>query len=165
MTPIVQIGRKDSKPNEGRMNDTVPRLRVLVVDDCKDSADMLCSVLELWEIEARPAYSGLVALGRFGTFRPHVLLLDLSMPKLDGIALGERIRELPNGSDAALIAVTGMSEDDYHVSCKLAGFDHFIAKPLDADALKSLLAAYDPRNEHTTAVTVADRTRSPDVVF
>lgn len=114
-------------------------VRVLVVDDCQDSADMLCTLLKIWGFEAQCAYGGLEALGKFGVFQPDGVLIDLGMPRLDGIALGERVRELPGGNDTTLIAVTGFNDEDHRLRCMLAGFDHFLAKPVDAQKLELLL--------------------------
>lgn len=114
-------------------------VRVLVVDDCQESADMLCSLLKIWGFEAQCAYGGLQALGKFGVFQPDSVLIDLGMPKLDGIVLGQRVRELPGGKDATLIAVTGFNDEDHRLSCTLAGFDHFLAKPVDVQKLLLLL--------------------------
>jgi CheY-like chemotaxis protein len=69
-----------------------------------------------------------------------VVLLDIGLPKLNGLDACRRIREQPWGKDLVLVALTGWGQDDDRRKSKDAGFDHHMVKPVDYDALMKLLA-------------------------
>jgi response regulator RpfG family c-di-GMP phosphodiesterase len=88
---IVQVRRsRDATP---RIADSKRMLRVLVVDDNRDAADSLSRLVHLWGNDARTAYSGAAALEMMVVLQPHVVLLDLSMPKLDGCQVAQQLRQ------------------------------------------------------------------------
>jgi two-component system CheB/CheR fusion protein len=124
---------------EGR-NEARTALRVLVVDDSRDGADTLAMLLRLWGHDARVAYDGLDGLRLARTYRPQVVLLDLSLPRLDGYHLAEVLHGKTELPQARLIAVTGLGADCYRARCAGAGFDHFLVKPVDPDELHDLLS-------------------------
>ena len=113
-------------------------LRVLVADDCMDAADTLCTVLKLWGHDARAVYDGLAALEMVSSYRPDVLLLDISMPKMDGCHLAQQLR-LQTGLAVTLIAVTGWADDAHRLLCEDAGFDDCLIKPVEPSALHKRL--------------------------
>jgi CheY-like chemotaxis protein len=86
-------------------------LRVLVVDDNRDSADMLALVLRLSGHLAEATYNGPSALARAKGCPPDVVVLDLAMPGMDGYELGRRLRELPGMSAAVFVVLTGYPLD------------------------------------------------------
>jgi CheY-like chemotaxis protein len=117
------------------------RRRVLVVDDQPVNADSLAMVLELEGLEVETAYDGRAALEAAGRFRPHVVLLDIGMPKLDGYEVCRRLRAGPDGRRMTLIALTGWSRSDDLERAREAGFDHHLSKPVETDRLLRLLAS------------------------
>ena len=117
------------------------RLRVLVVDDNADAADMLTVMLGGWGHDVRPAYQGLSALELAETFRPEVVLLDLGLPGLDGYQLAERLRARPWAERITLFAVTGRGQDDDRERTRLAGFREHFVKPVAPEILRDALAA------------------------
>jgi PAS domain S-box-containing protein len=115
-------------------------LRILIVDDNRDSADTLGMLLRIMGNEIRTAYDGLQGLEVAAEFRPDVTLLDIGLPKVNGHEACRRIREQPWGKTMVLIAVTGWGqEEDLHRSHE-AGFDHHLVKPVDTGALMRMLA-------------------------
>ena len=119
-------------------------LRVLVVDDNEDSAAGLGMLLEMTGNEVRTAHDGIEALGAAEHFRPHVVLLDIGLPKMDGYDVARTIRRQPWGDRTVLIAVTGWGEASDRLRSRDAGFDHHLVKPVDIGGLLKLLAALEP---------------------
>jgi DNA-binding response OmpR family regulator len=113
--------------------------RILVVDDDVDSAASLALLLRTRGNEISMAHDGLAAVSAVEAFRPHVVLLDLSLPGLDGIETGRRIRELPAGKNVLLIALTGWSREDARQRSRAAGFDDHLVKPVDFPVLMKRL--------------------------
>ena len=116
-----------------------PPLRVLVVDDNRDSADSLGLLLAVPGNAVRIAYDGLHAVETAAEFRPDVVLLDIGLPKLDGYQAAARIREQPWGKDLTLIALTGWGQEEARQRSKEAGFDSHFVKPVDPGLLMQQL--------------------------
>jgi PAS domain S-box-containing protein len=116
-------------------------LKVLVVDDSRDAADICATLLELSGHRVQTAYSGRRALEVAEAFRPHVLLLDIGLPDLDGYQLARTIRAAPWGQHAQLVAVTGWGQEEDRRRALEVGFDHHLTKPVAADELDGLLRA------------------------
>jgi len=117
-------------------------MRVLVADDNRDSADSLAILLQLDGHEVRVAYSGEDALAMGTRFRPQLMLIDLSMPGMDGYSLARQIRANEWGSAVILVAVTGLGEEDVQRKTRDNGFDHHLVKPVEISSLQSLLKEY-----------------------
>jgi CheY-like chemotaxis protein len=115
-------------------------LRVLVVDDNNDAADMMAVMLGRWGHEARSAYEGSTALEVAAAFQPEVVLLDLGLPGMDGYAVASRLREQPWASEVTIFAVTGRGQEEDRQRSIANGFQEHIVKPVVPDQLKSLLA-------------------------
>jgi CheY-like chemotaxis protein len=114
-------------------------LRVLVVDDNREAADSLSQLVSLWGNDARAAYDGAAALEMAVILKPHVVLLDLSMLKMDGCQVARRLRQQAAFADTLLIAITGWTDSAHRLLCAEAGFDHFLIKPIELAELESLL--------------------------
>jgi two-component system CheB/CheR fusion protein len=121
------------------------RLRVLVADDNKNTADSLGMLLNSWGHEALIAYDGLAALKKGQTDLPDVALLDLGLPGMDGYRLAQQLRREPALKNITLIAVTGYKWKDAHLRSQEYGFDHHLVKPVDPQHLQSLLATLGQR--------------------
>ena len=115
------------------------RLSILVVDDNEDAAYMLAMLLEDAGHEVMSEHDPVIALERAQATRPEVCLLDIGLPRMDGHELARRLRATPEGRDATLIALTGYGQAADRAKAIAAGFDHFLVKPLDPDALERLL--------------------------
>jgi CheY-like chemotaxis protein len=113
--------------------------RILVVDDNRDSATSLAMLLTLMGHETHTAHDGLAAVDAAATFRPHLVLLDIGLPRLDGYEAARRMREQPGGKAMVLVALTGWSQEGDRRKSKEAGFDDHLIKPVDHDALTRLL--------------------------
>ena len=113
-------------------------VRVLVVDDLDDSAQMLAALLSASGYAARTARDGASALTVIEEFAPHCVLMDVKMPGMDGLELAQRLRAA-HGDDIVLIAVTGADIDDFAVSQTFVLVDHYLVKPVDIAKLASIL--------------------------
>jgi signal transduction histidine kinase/ActR/RegA family two-component response regulator len=118
----------------------VPRSRILVVDDLRDSADSLAMMLRAKGHDVRTAYDGYEAVEIALDYRPDVVLLDIGMPRLNGFDAARMIREQSVGDSPMLIAVTGWGHDENRLRTKEAGFDHHLVKPVEPAVLTRLLA-------------------------
>lgn len=137
VTPVTaEEPRHLPRPN---VLDFSSSLRVLVVDDNADSAAGLGMLLEMTGNEVRTAHDGIEALGAAERFRPHVVLLDIGLPKMDGYAVARTVRRQPWGERTILIAVTGWGEASDRLRSREAGFDHHLVKPVNIAGLMALL--------------------------
>jgi two-component system CheB/CheR fusion protein len=115
-------------------------LRILVVDDCHDSADSLALLVQLWGHEVVVAYNGPNALDVARAHRADVVLLDIGMPGMDGFAVARRLREMPGMEKALLVAITGHGHTADVRRGKEAGIDCHFIKPVDPTELRTVLA-------------------------
>jgi CheY-like chemotaxis protein len=123
--------------------DGARKLRVLVVDDNHDCADSLSMLVRLWGNDVQTAYDGAAALALTVDRQPDVVLLDLSMPKMDGCQLARQLRQQRAFADMLLIAVTGFTDQANQLLCVKAGFDNYLVKPIDLARLKILLRSIE----------------------
>ena len=124
----------------GAQSSSVPGLlRVLVVDDDRDTADGLSLLVAHWGHAAQKAYDGATALGKAARQTPDVVLLDIGMPDLDGCELARRVRRDEQLRDCFLIAITGFTDAAHRQRCRDAGIDLFLIKPVDSALLETLL--------------------------
>jgi signal transduction histidine kinase/CheY-like chemotaxis protein len=118
---------------------TGPRRRILVVDDNVDAAEALGELLRDYGHDVATAHDGPRALDHARLHRPEIVLLDISMPEMDGYEVAKRIREDLALGDAFLVALTGYGEDRHRRLAREAGFDQHVTKPVDASRLEELL--------------------------
>ena len=127
----------------------LPPRRVLVVDDNRDAADTLSTLLRTLGVTVAVAYSGREALDAVATFAPDIVLLDIGMPDMDGYETSRRIRA-QHANDTVLVALTGWGQDEDLRQSRAAGFDHHLVKPADIERLREILAesACGPPAQH-----------------
>ncbi|MBD8630881.1 PAS domain-containing protein [Oxalobacteraceae sp. CFBP 8755] len=118
-------------------------LRVLVVDDNIDAAEMLATLLEMNGYEVRVEFDGASALATALREPPDVALLDIGLPDMDGHELARRLRAQPATAKAVLVALTGYGQAEDQQRAQQAGFDHHMVKPADLDRLLTLLASVE----------------------
>jgi PAS domain S-box-containing protein len=133
-----------------RVHSSIDELSVLVVDDNKDAAESLAMLLRTAGAEIHIAHDGPTALAAFERSEPHVVLLDIGMPDMDGCEVARRLREIARPERVALVALTGWGQDEDRRRVREAGFDHHLVKPVELAALQALLAAL-PRRRRVAA--------------
>ena len=126
---------------------TEKKLHVLVVDDNRDAADSLCTLLRLWGHDCRAAYNEEAGLQAACDYRPDCLMLDIDMPGLKGYTLARRVRTEPGLDRVKLVALTDYS-DEVHVHCAHeTGFDFHFSKPIEHLGIKRLKRLMDTLDE------------------
>jgi len=138
--PVFSDGVSPDQPRPDEKTSAVESLRILVVDDNRDSADSLATMLRMMGNDTRTAYDGKAGVGVAESFRPDVIMFDIGLPTLNGYEAGRRIREQSWGQHVVLIAMTGFGQDDDRRRSVDAGFDHHLVKPVDSHTLLTLLA-------------------------
>ncbi|MGE0158477.1 MAG: PAS domain S-box protein [Gemmatimonadales bacterium] len=114
--------------------------RLLVVDDNVDAAESMAIVLRMEGYEVRTAHDGEAAIEMASDYRPHMMLLDLGMPKVNGYDVARRIRSESWGRDVVLVACTGWGQPEDRRRSKTAGFDHHLVKPVSPESVIDLVA-------------------------
>ena len=114
--------------------------RVLVVDDNVDAAQTLGRLLKQMGHDVQVAHDGLAALEAARGNRPEVVLLDITMPGMDGLGVVRRLRQDPRFREVPFIAVTGRGSEDDRRRSREAGFDEHLVKPVALESLQTLLA-------------------------
>lgn len=113
--------------------------RVLVVDDEKDGADSLAQLLEMLGFDPMVAYDGEAGVAAALEHKPAVVILDLHMPNMGGVLACTRIRQAPGTEGMRVVALTGSNQASDRAAAELAGFDHFLIKPVMIAALLQVL--------------------------
>jgi CheY-like chemotaxis protein len=120
------------------------KLRVMVVEDQLDTATMLAALLTAWGFEAEVAHTGAEALRVASEFSPRVVLLDLGLPDQHGYRLARQLREEAGASSPmSFVVVTGWSQRVDQELSAAAGISYHLVKPVNPDALHSILQRYD----------------------
>lgn len=116
-----------------------PPYRVLIIDDNEGAARLLARLIERLGHDARVAVDGLTGVDAAASYRPHLILLDIGLPLLDGYEVARRIRKLPSGAGAMLVALTGWGRARDKRRALESGFDDHFAKPLTVPQIQGLL--------------------------
>lgn len=117
-----------------------PGLRVLVVDDNVDAARMLTVLLKKSGHDVQEANDGPSALEAALGFRPHLILLDIGLPGMNGFDVAKIVRNEPQLGKVVLVAMTGYGQEADKQRSREAGFDHHLVKPASFDDVKRILA-------------------------
>jgi len=114
-------------------------LRILAVDDNIHMAQGLASILRMWGHTVRTAHDGAAALEVATQFSPEVVLLDLSLPRVDGLEVARRLLQTRDNSPALMVSMSGFGQEDTRRHSNEAGFHHHLTKPFDMGVLRGLL--------------------------
>ena len=139
--PAGQVDRDADETVPGQSAAPTRPLRVLVVDDNRDAADSCATILELSGHQVQTAYNGTRALQIGEAFLPHVVLLDIGLPDINGYEVARRIRASAWGADLPLVAVTGWGKEEDRERAFAAGFNHHLTKPVVPNAVESVVNA------------------------
>ena len=131
--PPAQAGAQPLSPIDAAA------VKVLVVDDNEDAAEMCATLLELAGHDVRRAYNGRSALALAKAFRPRVVLLDIGLPDINGYDVARALRQAPWAAGILLIAVSGWGQEQDKQHALESGFDHHLTKPIDLQALEHVL--------------------------
>jgi PAS domain S-box-containing protein len=115
-------------------------LRVLVVDDNLDAADTLAMLLRIMNHHVELAHDGVDAIAVAARLRPALILMDISMPRMDGLEATRTIRAEPWGRQAFICTLTGLGQEQDRARSSAAGVDAHLVKPVAPDELQAILA-------------------------
>lgn len=121
---------RTSKPKE---------TNVLLVEDTEDNRVMMRRLLEMSGYRVTEAVNGVEAVTNAERVEPQIILMDLSLPIIDGLAATRRIRQMPELKDVPIIAVSAHDTMDFHAEAMAAGCDAYITKPIDYGELEGLI--------------------------
>ena len=115
-------------------------LKVLLVEDFEDTRLFMRLELEEQGFIVFEAENGQIAVDMAIRERPDVILMDLTLPLMDGFEATKLIRQHDGLKNVPIIAVTAHQEDDFRSVAKASGFDAYVTKPIDVNWLKELIA-------------------------
>lgn len=118
--------------------------RILVADNNFDTADSTAELLRLDGHEVRAVYDGRQAVEAARTFRPHLVILDINMPVMDGYEAAAALRKELADARFVLVAFTSLAQPADVDRVRRAGFDHYLGKPAANGELAALVANFLP---------------------
>jgi two-component system CheB/CheR fusion protein len=130
------------------------RLKVLIVEDNRDAAETLASILKLWGHTVETAFEGTGALEVAERFEPDVIVSDLGLPGMDGFDLARQLRRQPAFGRVVLVAMSGYGREEDKRRALEAGFDHHLVKPPDLTVLSELFGRVAQSAQSRSARTV-----------
>lgn len=115
-------------------------LKVLLVEDVEDTRHFMRLELEEQGFIVFEAENGQVGVEMAAREKPDVILMDLTLPLMDGFTATKLIRQNDALKNVPIIAITAHKEDDFRADAKASGFDAYVTKPIDVNWLKGLIA-------------------------
>ncbi len=139
--PVSQPLAQDaaSTPAQSSTNG-MPSLRVLVVDDNEDSARTMGMMIRLWKHQVEVAFRGDTAIEVTKRYMPHLILLDIGLPTLDGYEVARQINEMATSTKPLIVALTGYGAAEDKARGHNAGFHDYVVKPASPEQIQSILA-------------------------
>jgi two-component system, OmpR family, alkaline phosphatase synthesis response regulator PhoP len=151
----------DSNTSRSNIADKIANMtRILLVDDETDILDFLSYNLKKEGYDVTTAENGMIALQKMAVYRPHLVILDIMMPELDGVEVCRQIRAKSEYNEVLIVFLTARDEDLSLVSALQVGGDEYISKPIKPQVLISRIKALMRRskivNDDDASVTVGD---------
>ena len=115
-------------------------LTILLVEDTEDNRFMMRRLLEMAGYHVVEAMNGEEAVKLAKSESPHLILMDLSLPVIDGLAATRLIRKLPHCESTPIIAVSAHDTSDFQSEAIEAGCNSYVTKPIDFNDLEELIA-------------------------
>jgi len=134
---VLSLNGEQKKSGMDKRSDARPT--VLVVEDFEDNRFMMRRLLEMSGYRVVEAVNGNQAVEAAERERPDIILMDLSLPMLDGLAATRRIRAHDGLSKVPIVAVSAHDSADFHAEALAAGCNEYVTKPIDFDQLVQLL--------------------------
>jgi two-component system cell cycle response regulator DivK len=136
---LNQINRAGRKSGSNQRVDYNEPPTILLVEDTEDNRQMMRKLLEMSGYRVVEATNGDEAVKVTKAERPSLILMDLSLPIIDGLAATRLIRNLPDGHHLPIVAVSAHDTADFHAEALAAGCDAYITKPIDYPELEGLV--------------------------
>ncbi|HVJ83706.1 MAG TPA: response regulator, partial [Planctomycetia bacterium] len=132
-------GERPAERSSSHPARAVTARRVLVVDDHADGAESMTEMLKLLGNEVEAAHDGVEAVERAARFRPDLILMDVGMPRLNGLDATRQIRATDWGREVVIVALTGWGQEHDRARSKAAGCDGHLVKPVMLADLEALM--------------------------
>jgi signal transduction histidine kinase/CheY-like chemotaxis protein len=127
---------------------TAPEARVLVVDDIVTNLKVAAGLLMPFKVQVDICESGMEAIDMVQENHYDLVFMDHMMPVMDGLETTARIRELPEGKDLPIIALTANAVQGVREMFLESGLNDFISKPIDPSKLEGILVRWLPKEKH-----------------
>lgn len=114
-------------------------VRVFVVDDDRDTTECVRMLLEIWGHDVHVANDGELAVEQAPRINPDLMMVDLGMPRVDGLEVARRVRQNSDLNHTSLVAVSGYADLRHRELALAAGYDEYLVKPLPAQEMQALL--------------------------
>lgn len=142
--PLAAHALGDVAVNGHVHHGTSPGLRVLVVDDNRDIAYTMVMILRMGGHTAEAAHDGEESVRMGARMQPHLVLMDIGMPVMDGYEACKRMRAERWGQRARIIAISGWGQEEDRKKSREAGFDGHLVKPMERGTLERVIAEARP---------------------
>ncbi len=118
-----------------------PPFRILIIDDNEASAKTLGWMMELIGHEPRVATDGPSGIAIAREFNPHLVMLDIGLPGMNGYDICMLMRQEPSLKHTRFVAQTGWGQAEHRKRSKEAGFDHHLVKPVQLEQIQEIMTA------------------------
>lgn len=132
---VINSGQKTAKPGD----DIAPQRTLLLVEDHESLADITAKQLATLGFTVEIAHSGTAAIDRAKALRPSAMVIDLTLPDMEGTDVCRILSEDETLADCRMIAYTGLEEPDHHARADAAGFSAVLVKPAEIGDFAALL--------------------------
>lgn len=116
--------------------------RVLVIEDDEDNRHLVAFLLKAGDLEVLEADDGSEGLQKARQLHPDLILLDMSIPEIDGWNLARLLKSTPETRDICIVALTGHTQPGDRQKALAAGCDGYLSKPLDTATFALEIRAY-----------------------
>lgn len=120
------------------------RPKILIVEDSEDNRMMMKRLLEMSGYDVLEAVNGEQAVQKAESLSPDLILMDLSLPRVDGLAATRLIRAIPGLKNVPIIVVSAHDTSDFHSEALASGCNEYVTKPIDFGELELLLKRMAP---------------------
>ena len=139
--PVVSPPQSQASPCPAETDQASgPSLRVMVVDDNVDTVSTLAMLVKESGHDVQTAFDGSAVVEAVLDYRPHLVLLDIGLPGLNGLEVAKKLRQQPALQNVVLVAMTGYGQEGDRQRSYEAGFDHHLVKPGDFGKLLQIMA-------------------------
>jgi two-component system, OmpR family, alkaline phosphatase synthesis response regulator PhoP len=137
--------------------------KILIVDDEEDILEILRYNLEKEGFVVKTALDGIAGIAIAEEFNPHLIILDIMMPGMDGIEVCQKLRSIPKFENTIIAFLTARSEAFTQISALDSGGDDFINKPIKPNVLKSRINALLRRQSSASSLETSHITQFGDL--